>query len=311
MSTYRRPSFLRHQLELLLQQTFPDFLIIISDNDPECSARAVVEESGDPRLRYFPNQNNLGMVRSFNKSLERSNTEFVVMVTDDDPVDPSMLKELLVIADRFPGYGIYSGCRRRSGEPGTVEVFDKDNFVFQLLHPDYTISILWSSCLLRREAALAAGGMAEYGSPHLADHALLALCSRTSGGVMVNRMYSEFSSHPANFSKSNFDLYYIGCREFHKLIAASFPVTAYFKGKENALTRHLEVWFIAMAFNLRRFYTYEKKDRKEFHRAVDALSKILTLPFMKRIYLRYEVKRAIFYLKWPLFRLGVLKNRGL
>jgi glycosyltransferase involved in cell wall biosynthesis len=310
MSTYRRPQFLRDQLACIFRQTFTDFRVVISDNDPEASARPVIEECNDPRIRYFHNGSNLGMVKSFNKSLERADTEFVVMITDDDPVYPDMLQDLFKIVADYPGFAIYSGCKRAHGETGKIEVFDKDNFVFQLLHPQLTKSILWSSCLLRKDAAMAAGGMADYGSPHLADHALLALCSRQSGGVMVNRMYSEFSSHPANFSKTNFDLYYTGCKEFYTLMTGSFPPAAYHKGSDNALIRHLEVWFIAMAFNLRRFYAHGKKDPTGFKAAAASLSKILTLPFMRHLYPRYLAKKIMFYIKYPLYRLTFFNNKG-
>jgi glycosyltransferase involved in cell wall biosynthesis len=312
ISTYKRPDFLRTQLACISRQTFSDFKIVISDNDPEASARQIVEEFNDPRIRYFHNETNLGMLKSFNKSVERADTEYVVMVTDDDPVFPDMLQDLFKIVADYPGYSIYCGCKRAHGEPGRIEIFDKDNFLFQMLHPQLTLYLLWSSCLLKRETVLAAGGMPDYGSPHLTDHALLALCSREKGGVMINRVYSEFAVHAANFSKinPNFDYYYIACREFYALITRNFPLVAYAKGRNNALIRHLEVWFIAMTFNLRRFYAHGKKDQESFKRASASLSKILTLPFMKGIYPKYLAKRIIFYLKYPLYRLGVLTNTG-
>ncbi|HVS97177.1 MAG TPA: glycosyltransferase family 2 protein [Puia sp.] len=311
MSTYRRPELLRLQLERIRQQTMPDFVVVVSDNDPEGSARSVVQSCNDPRILYFHNSTNLGMVKSFNKSLERSGTEFVVMITDDDPVYPSLLAEMRRLIDDYPGYGIYCGCLRPQAGEGKVETFDKDNFVYQLLHPGLTRTILWSSCVLRRDSALAAGGMADYGSPHLADHALLALCGREKGGVMINRMYSEFSSHAANFSKANFESYYVGCREFYALMTRSFPGNALAKGSGNVVVRHLEKWFISMSFNLRRFYTYGRKDREDFRKAVAAMEKILDLPFMRGIYLKYQAKRIVFYLKFPFIRMGLFKNDGL
>jgi hypothetical protein len=127
----------------------------------------------------------------------------------------------------------------------------------------------------------------------------------------VNRMYSAFSSHVNNYSKANFDAFYIGCKEFYALITGAFSPEAYIKGRDNALVRHLEVWFIAMTFNLRRFYTYAKKDPESFRRATKSLSKILTLPFMRGIYPKYLAKRVIFYIKYPFYRTGILHNEGL
>ncbi|HEY0433082.1 MAG TPA: glycosyltransferase, partial [Chitinophagaceae bacterium] len=80
MSTYKRPQFLRKQLDSLLRQTFPGFQIIISDNDPEASGQGVVDAFNDARIIYQCNGENLGMVKSFNRSLQRAQSEFVVMI---------------------------------------------------------------------------------------------------------------------------------------------------------------------------------------------------------------------------------------
>ncbi len=110
MSTYRRTGFLKTSLALLGAQTFADFEVVISDNDPDCSAEAIVKECNDPRFRYFPNNANLGMVNSFNKSIERARGEFIVMITDDDPAYPEMLETLHDLYLRHPGYGMYIGA---------------------------------------------------------------------------------------------------------------------------------------------------------------------------------------------------------
>src|SRR6476620_10696 len=86
MTTYKRPDFLKEQLHTILKQTFDDFTIIISDNDVEGSGEQAVKEINDPRISYYRNEENLGMVKSFNRSLAKARSEFVVMITDDDPV---------------------------------------------------------------------------------------------------------------------------------------------------------------------------------------------------------------------------------
>ena len=72
MSTYKRPGLLKTQLSSILQQTFSNFEVVISDNDPDCSARDTVSSFQDIRLQYFSNIENLGMIKSFNKSIERA-----------------------------------------------------------------------------------------------------------------------------------------------------------------------------------------------------------------------------------------------
>ena len=94
---------------LMQKQGFANFEVVVSDNDPECSAREVIAELNDPRFLYFPNGNDLGMIASFNKSIERSRGQFVVPITDDDPVYPNMVQTLYDLHLKYPGHGVYSG----------------------------------------------------------------------------------------------------------------------------------------------------------------------------------------------------------
>ena len=59
-TTFKRYDYLRSTLESVRNQTFSDFEVIVSDNDPEQSGRDIVE-SFDSRFKYFPNEENLGM----------------------------------------------------------------------------------------------------------------------------------------------------------------------------------------------------------------------------------------------------------
>ena len=91
MSTYNRPTFLQKQIELLFKQSFQNFEIVINDNDPNASGKIIADSFNDERIKYECNIENLGMVKSFNRAIDRAKGEFVVMVTDDDPVFEYML----------------------------------------------------------------------------------------------------------------------------------------------------------------------------------------------------------------------------
>ncbi|HEV2355325.1 MAG TPA: glycosyltransferase family A protein [Puia sp.] len=238
MSTYRRTEFLRNSLALIGEQTFRDFEVVISDNDPDRSAEHVVRSSGDERFRYFANDGNIGMVPSFNKSLERARGEFVVMITDDDPVYPEMLEVLHDLYLRNPGYGMYFGsyntfyagvlqarmAKARLGinsglvqgwELGAVKTYGPAEFLFAFLAGEQG-GLLWSTGVIRREIALAVGGFADYGSPHLADNSYLLLSGSRKGAVFVNRALGYRTIHEENYSYSaaNYDKIFIapeGC----------------------------------------------------------------------------------------------------
>src|ERR1043165_2512224 len=104
-STYKRPAYLKSTLQSILRQSFTDFEVIVSDNDSEQSGKPSVEFFNDSRFFYQANESNLGMKKSFNRSLEKAKGQYIVMIADDDPVYPDMLETLFDLQKEFPGYG--------------------------------------------------------------------------------------------------------------------------------------------------------------------------------------------------------------
>ncbi len=301
ISTYKRPYFLKQQLISLSQQTFSNFNVVISDNDPDASSELIVKDFNDKRFVYHNNIKNLGMILSFNKSIEIADTPYIVMLTDDDHVDANMLFEFRNVVNQFPGYPAYLGCKRKYAVSKKIEIFDKENYLFELLDPDKTETILWSSCLLETKTVKQFGGIPDFGSPHFADHALLAICGKTGGGVFVNKVFGSLASHDQNFSKSHFDLYYKGCIGFHQFITSNFEMSFYMKKDVNALEKHLHNWFLENYFILIKYFTYKKYNKDILNEIQHFSNEILRLSFMRPIFLRFKITQIIFLLKKPLF----------
>jgi glycosyltransferase involved in cell wall biosynthesis len=297
ISTYKRPELLRKQLLLLSRQTFQNFEVVISDNDPDASAKGVVASMNDPRFRYFHNHENMGMIKSFNKSIERARTEFIVMVTDDDPVHTDFLETFYNLYARYPSFSMYCGFKRRGKKDSEIEFVSKDDFLIEVLAPHKTSNLLWSSSIMRRTDAMKTGLIPDYGSPHLADHAFTAQVGSVNGGLIVNKMFSSITSHESNFSKFNFDYYIKGCEGFHESLSSFFKDHYKFRQYEKIIIDHLGKWFIANMFTLKKYYTVKRHDDLMLGQLNDCASKILSFPFMKRYRSRYEVKNLIFTIK--------------
>src|SRR5262249_21172940 len=124
LATYRRPQLLEQTLRSITHQTWSDFEVIVSDNDPEGSGGPVVEALGDTRCHYYRNTENLGMIRNFNAALAQATGDYVVLITDDDPVYPHMLATLRELWAGQPGYGMYFGaCEVLQGEQGIAQAY--------------------------------------------------------------------------------------------------------------------------------------------------------------------------------------------
>ncbi|HEV2478731.1 MAG TPA: glycosyltransferase [Puia sp.] len=247
MSTYKRPEILKKTLALIGAQTFPDFEVVVSDNDPDRSAEAVVGGMNDRRFRYFPNETNLGMVKSFNKSIERATGEFIVMITDDDPVYPEMLATLHDLWLRYPDNGVYFGghntfyaglvqarmAKARPGinsslpadwELGAVKTYTPEAFPLAYLKGELG-GLLWSTGIVKRSIALEVNGFPDYGTPHLADCSYLVLSAVRGGFVYINTALGHRAIHDDNYSynAANYESIYKAPEGFYRWTMDRLP----------------------------------------------------------------------------------------
>jgi len=223
ISTYKRPAQLKEQLERILSQEYTNIEIIISDNDPEGSASDAATSLSDNRVKYYANEKNLGMVKSFNSSIARSHGDFIVMVTDDDPVYPDMLTTLFNVRDKYPGYGVYAGCgdwiietefsaQSLKEEVGIKKTILKDISegsivpveanLFPAMYLEGAFSktfLLWSCCMVERDVISTIKGMPDYGSELLTDHAFMIAASSQKGMAFINKSLGGQSIRGDNF----------------------------------------------------------------------------------------------------------------
>ncbi len=112
LPTYNRAGSVSRTIESVLAQTRHDFELLISDNasrdDTETVCREYVER--DARVRYVRQPSNLGPIGNFNWLLAQPETEFVLMLADDDWLDADYIECCLAIMERDPALSIVTGA---------------------------------------------------------------------------------------------------------------------------------------------------------------------------------------------------------
>jgi GT2 family glycosyltransferase len=104
LPVYNRERFVAESLDSILEQTFKDFELIISDNASTdrtaeiCRAYA----ARDSRIRYCRNDTNLGAANNYNRVFELSSGEYFKWLASDDVCAPSFLDRCLEALDREP-----------------------------------------------------------------------------------------------------------------------------------------------------------------------------------------------------------------
>jgi glycosyltransferase involved in cell wall biosynthesis len=310
MTTRRRPDFLLKTLKAIQRQTVSDFEVIISDNDTAGSGRAVVESLKDPRLRYYCNEADLGMNPSFNRSLAKARGEFVVMITDDDPIYPEMLELLRDLAQKHPGFGCYFGgadvlqlnpdiaklTLHKVGTNsclaplpyGTIRTFTAETFPHAFLGGEIGIYMLWSVGMTRRDIAQSVG-LPAYGSPYLGDFVYtLTTCSR-AGVVVANQSVGCQTVHDFNFGRTECGQLKTALLGFVNTVTERFSNRADWPSLKPKLEKFAGQWIVLHCAFLRQYFKQFKGDDREFKRV---RKEIFRIPFMKGMRLYYYAGAA-------------------
>lgn len=264
-TTYKRHDYLKLTLQSVQKQSFQDFEVIVSDNDPEQSGKQTVE-SFDERFKYFPNNENLGMKKSFNKSLERSSGEFIVMIADDDPVYPDMLETLINLSKEYPDHGMYlGGCNWFCEEPdladfynckvgvnsclahksiNEISEFKANDFLLKFFNFKIFPNYLWSTAIVRRNVMIKQGGVPDYGTAFLGDYAYMSIMGGHSGCVVINKALGHQTLHNQNFGRAQNQQLLILSKNFSNYVSERLNHLKDWKIIEKNMQHFVAVWLV-------------------------------------------------------------------
>lgn len=94
MTTYNGSRFIGEAIESLLEQSFPDFTLFISDDASTDNTQEVCEmyAKKDKRITYYRQENNVGMFPNFKFTLDKANGNYFMWASHDDLWGKDFLK---------------------------------------------------------------------------------------------------------------------------------------------------------------------------------------------------------------------------
>ena len=108
LPTYNSGEFLTQAIDSVLQQTFTDFELIISDDCSTDNTPEIIQDylAQDKRIKYFRNLENLGLFPNWNQCLEYASGEYITVFAQDDVMLPKNLEKKVEILDKYPNVGL-------------------------------------------------------------------------------------------------------------------------------------------------------------------------------------------------------------
>jgi hypothetical protein len=104
--TFNRARLLAQTIESVLSQTFTGFRLVISDNASTDATPELVRSFDDDRIEYLRSERNVGAIANQNRLIALADTEFLVLLPDDDVLYPGHLGECVELLQRFDTLGL-------------------------------------------------------------------------------------------------------------------------------------------------------------------------------------------------------------
>lgn len=102
LPVYNGENFLKKALSSILDQTFADFELIISDNASKDGTNEICEyfKNKDSRIKYYRNEENMGAAWNFNKVFQVAKGKYFKWAAHDDLLAPDFLVRCVDVLDR-------------------------------------------------------------------------------------------------------------------------------------------------------------------------------------------------------------------
>lgn len=132
MPVYNAESLLAKTLDSILDQTFRDFEVVISDNASTDSTPDICRSYAerDSRIRYERNATNIGIVANFNRAFWLSRSEYFKWQAHDDLLAPEYLERCVPILDHDPVTALVGTGVMPIEDDGSPVPFDDERKMF-------------------------------------------------------------------------------------------------------------------------------------------------------------------------------------
>lgn len=129
LPVYNGERYLEDTLKTVLNQTYPDFRLIIADNASTDKTEDICRHyaSRDERIHYIRNPVNLGASKNYSCCFEPARTPYFRWQNADDPIEPTLIERCVEVLDDNPDVVLAYGQTRIIDEHGQLLSHYQDN----------------------------------------------------------------------------------------------------------------------------------------------------------------------------------------
>ncbi len=142
MPVYNGEKYLKEAIDSILAQTYADFEFIIIDDGSSDSSPEIVKSYADKRIRFYANEENMGVARTLNRGLDLATGEYIARMDADDISLPKRFEKQAKYLDKHPKVGVL-GCGTESFGEGMISNFSKP----KASSAEYKANLFFNTCV--------------------------------------------------------------------------------------------------------------------------------------------------------------------
>jgi len=124
--TYNSARHLRESLDSIVNQTYPNKEIIVSDNASTDGSEEIIKEYVEKyKIKYYRNEKNIGGEANFTRCIELAQGEYIAVFHSDDIYKPEMVEKQVQAFQNNPSIGAVFTMANRINNSGKIIGVDK------------------------------------------------------------------------------------------------------------------------------------------------------------------------------------------
>lgn len=206
LPVYNSAPYLAEAIDSILHQSFPDFELLIMDNNSTDNSPDIIRGFSDPRIRYVKNEQNIGLAASLNRGIKLARGEFIARMDADDVARPDRLKLQVDYMRRHSDVGLCGGQIHKIVD-GT-----RHWMKFPVSHEENRVTLLFHTCfphpavMIRRNVLIEHSLFYKENLRNVEDYELWVRLIEKTRTVNLRAFLLDYRSHPQQLSGENYRL---------------------------------------------------------------------------------------------------------
>ncbi len=106
MPVFNAEKYLREAIDSIMWQSFTDWELIVINDGSTDSSETIIRSYTDTRLKYYKNEQNIGLIATLNRGIDLGNGEYVARMDADDISEKERFKAQITFLEKNREYAM-------------------------------------------------------------------------------------------------------------------------------------------------------------------------------------------------------------